>query len=120
MYNIPDDTKHRPHEKETFRNKFGHIEIYVGTHENYTNVLGWKTWNNSPPKYLSIKELLLMSPTQVLWPLYKSNDFSTNFMKYLSIIGYHFIIINIFLDMAYDLSTYLFRSYLSTNKKNKK
>ena len=44
-----------------------------------------------------------MWPKQVIWPLYKSYDLSTHFIKDLSIIGDCLIRNNIFLDKAYEL-----------------
>ena len=55
----------------------------------------------------------LMWPKQVIWPLYKFYDLSTHFIGNLSIIGDYLIRNNIFLDKAYELSTYLFNIYWS-------
>ena len=49
-----------------------------------------------------------MWPKQVIWPLYKFYDLSTHSIGNLSIIGDCLITNNIFLDKAYELSTYLF------------
>ena len=51
-----------------------------------------------------------MWPEQVIWPLYKSYDLSTRFIKDLAIIGYYLIINNKFLDKAYELSTYGYKN----------
>ena len=85
--------------------------IYVWTHDTYTKVLQWKTWNNLPPMYTSIMKLLLMWPKQIIWPLYKSYDMSTHFIKDLFIIGVYLIRNNIFLDKSYDMSTYMFKIF---------
>ena len=52
-----------------------------------------------------------MWPKQVIWPLYKFYDLSTHSIGNLSIIGDCLITNNIFLDKAYELSTYLFEIY---------
>ena len=75
--------------KKMFRNRIGHNKIYVWNHDTYTKVLGWKTRYNSLPVYTSIMKLLLMWPKQDLWPLCKSYDLSTHFIKDLSIIGFY-------------------------------
>jgi hypothetical protein len=51
-----------------------------------------------------------MLPKEVIYPLYKFYDLSTRFIKYLSIIGDYLIINNIFLDKAYEIFIYLFKS----------
>ena len=53
-----------------------------------------------------------MWPKQDIWPLYKFYDLSTRFIGYLSIIGDYLIRNNIFLDKAYELSTF----YLIVNR----
>jgi hypothetical protein len=57
-----------------------------------------------------------MWPKQDIWPLYKSYDLSTHFIKDLTTIGDYLIINNVILDKAYELSTYLFKIYWSNNK----
>ena len=52
-----------------------------------------------------------MWPKQVIRPLYKFHDISTHFIGNLSIIDDYLIRNNIFLDKAYELSTYLFKIY---------
>ena len=59
-----------------------------------------------------------MWPKQVIWPLYKSYDLSTHFIKDSSIISDYLIKYNIFLDKAYELSTYLFKIDWSNNNKS--
>ena len=68
--------------------------------------------------YTSIMKLLLMWPKQVIWPLYKSYDISSRFIKDLSIIGNYLMINNIFLDKAYDMPTSLSKIYWSNNGKS--
>ena len=58
--------------------------------------------------HLNDKKMPLMWPKQVIWPLYKFYDLSTHFIGILYIIGDYLIRDNIFLDKAYELSTYLF------------
>jgi hypothetical protein len=55
---------------------------------------------------------------QLIWPLYKFYDLYTDFIRNLSIIGDYLMRNNIFLDEAYELSTYLFRIYWSNNSKS--
>ena len=74
-----------------------------------------KTWNNAPPMYTSIMKLPLIWPIQVLWPLYKSYDLLTHFIKIFPIISHHLILKNISLDKSYDLSTYLIKFFWSNN-----
>ena len=119
LYSFTYDTKHGQqytktwlHEKGMFSIRIGHNKIYVWTHDTYTKVLGCKTWNNTPPMYTSIMKLPLIWLKQVLWPLYKSYDLSTHFIKNSSISTHHLILNNIFLDKSYDLSTYLIKCLL--------
>ena len=50
-----------------------------------------------------------MWPKKGIWPFYKFYDLSTQFIWNISIIGDYLIRNNIFLDKAYDLSTYLIK-----------
>jgi hypothetical protein len=52
-----------------------------------------------------------MTSLQVLWLI-------THFIGNLSIIGDYLIRNNIFLDKAYELSTYLFKTYWSNDSKS--
>ena len=52
-----------------------------------------------------------MWPKQVIRPLYKFYDLSTHFIGNSSITGDYSIRNNIFLDKAYELSTYIFEHY---------
>ena len=130
MYCIPIvkftyDTKHDQqytitwqHEKGTFSIRIGHKILYVWTHDTYTKVLGCKTGNKWPSMYTWIIKIAIdvaqtshLTSLQVLWPIY-------SFHKGLSIFGNYLIRNNIFLDKAYALSTYLFKSYWSNNIKS--
>ena len=95
--------------KECLFLEFDIKNIYVWTHDTYTKVLGCqigKKWTSDV--HLNNNKLPLMWPKQVIWPLYKFYDLSTHFISNLSIIG-DLIRNNVFLDKAYELSTYLFK-----------
>ena len=96
--------------KERLEFRIGHNKIWVWTHDAYIKVSGCKIGNNPPLIYTSIMKLPFMWPKQVIWPLYRSYDLSTHFIKDLSMTSYYFITNTIFLDKAYDLSTHLFKN----------
>ena len=68
--------------------------------------------------YTWIIKIAIDVAKQVKWPLYKFYDLSTHFIRNLYIIGDHLIRNNIFLDKAYDLSTYLIKIDWLNNKKS--
>ena len=56
--------------------------------------------------HLNHKKMPLMWPKQVKWLLYMFYDLSTHFKRNLSVIGGYLIINKVFLDKAYELSTF--------------
>ena len=78
--------------------------MYAWTHDTCTKILGWKTWNNSPPMYTLIMNFLLMAQTSPMTYLLISTR------VYLLLV-INLIINNIIIVKSYDLSTYLFIFY---------